>query len=162
MKHNLLSSQEIKPLAGSLFLLYGRTYGGIGQQYSNDIELVSEQFLWAIELENNNPIAFSAFKETICGYKMVVSAHNGSLRGKKIIMQHLTQLNVSGFFAELSMAIETVANRLDVKKVPVTLSEPVIYKISNKRINPIDEFSYLRYVTKLGMKRKTMFGNPVL
>lgn len=139
--------------------LYCNTYAVVGAQYKNLNSFLQDVTTIEIEIQDGLLIAFQGYKSTKHGFKAIASGHNGTVSGKKAVIQFLVSLNRIGFYGELSDTPLQVAIKYQIKVIPFDWARIIL----KKDITKVDEFSYSRPITGLNqVKVKRMFGRPLI
>lgn len=154
-----LEGEERKQYLQQVWDMYIKTYSKIGTQYDRPEQLLSENLIWRLRLDaEGDPRAFRAFKRTNWGFKLVLAGTDGSPEAKRdFITSYVDTMSQPGYYAEVSHAVDALAQKHGIPGVPVSEAS----KILGKDLTPEDEFYYTRAITGLPEPvRKRMIGLP--
>lgn len=139
------------------FDIIKRTYASIGVPVKKPEDLYKYPVWWVYEDQDENVVAFSAFKETKYGLKAGLSGFDGGSEGKSIAVNTIrTKFLEKGIYGEVSHKVKDIALAAGAPKVPVEY----VPEILGKTIEPTGEYSYIRSITGVGPVEKVMIGKP--
>lgn len=137
--------------------MFVKTYQSIGLILSNSQEMYEYQ-VWEICLVGGRPVAFNLFKKTRYGLKSGLSGSDGSLEGKRFILDMLrTKYKQPGYYGEVSHKVEEIA---------LAAGSPVVCNIYVPEIlgKPVtlesDGLHYARNLSGVGKVTKILVGRP--
>jgi len=145
-----------------IWSLFKRTYFSIGMHISSLEELFLKcPHLIILDNDGDQIInAFIAMTKTKWGYKLNALGHDGTRLSKDaIINKHYELLTTSGYFAALSEKMESVMRDRGLENVK---DSRVLYSIFGDKIEVVEDGYYMKYVDLVGLKRKCIFGLPVI
>jgi len=145
-----------------IWSLFERTYGAIGMHMSSPEELFSKcpHLVVLDNDEDPNINAFIALSRTPFGYKLNALGHDGTSPSKRaIISKHQDLLTTRGYFAALSEDMERVMRRSGLDNVK---DSHVLRAIFGDKIQLVGDGYYMKDVDGVGLKRKAIFGLPVI
>lgn len=133
------------------------SYVSIGVKVSSPSEILSKYEVWDLNMQEGRPIAFSLNHRTQFGFKLGLIGSNGSIEGKSVLARNIrTIFNRDGYYAEVFHKVKDIALASGAPVVCATYVSEVL----GKPIEPVDEISYRRNISGVGLVTKVMVGFP--
>ena len=185
MKWKIADSSELYEYKDIMYEMYKNNYKShIGLVDLKEWNIFPNYFKCSCYLLTNNKEIYGViiYRLVKYGNKIVLVLSSSPDIAKKYVIPKLIKLlNVSGFYAELSEALEYLVRKEGVNNIEdhkiikilsPTVTEDDIFKKEDKRrltylLNekhniPSPTGSYLKQFTDLGIVRKALYGNPCL
>lgn len=145
---------------GQIWALYEKSYRDIGMHLTDVAELLSKYPHLVVLRDEQGIAAFIAMSKTALGYRLSAMGHNGERSSRKaIILKHVELLSAEGYYASLSGDMEERVRRsgMESLKDPNTLE-----RVFGGKIIILEDGAFLKEIGSLGLKRKALYGKPIL
>ena len=153
-----LTGDARKGSADKVFAMYKASYEKIGMQFADSEAMLADTQDYFVHKVAGKDVAFSAYKNTPYGKKLVALGTDGSAEGKAAVRDAFNKLKQPGYYGELSDAPERIATKMEIPTVSASRAAIVL----GKSVTILaDGVHYERVITGLpGLHTKMLFGRP--